>query len=189
MTKAFTPDADKTGKVQYFYGAGKGKTSAAVGVAVRAYGAGLSVAWLALAKTLASSEFVVLQAFEPERCHLEAFGLPEKGGKRQWLVPGRLTPEQRALGRTALEQACQVLQAAHWDVVVLDEFADGPEWGLFEGEALLKAIAARPKAQEVVITGHKPWQALVEYADLVTELRKVKHYFDAGTPARKGFEF
>jgi len=188
MLKSTNSGADNLGQVHYYYGEGKGKTTAALGLALRALGAGLRVAVLLLAKTTESSEFAPLEAIGQNRLRLEAFGLPLVDGKYQWLVPGKLTPEQLALGQRALDTAGHTLVSGQFDLVIMDEFADGPSLGLMAEADLLAALESRAPGTEVALTGHKPLEALVQYADLVSEVRKVKHYFDAGVPARRGIE-
>lgn len=170
------------GLVQVYTGDGKGKTTAAVGLAVRAVGAGKSVAFVQFVKGGAwSSELAVLQdiGVRIERPAVDSTGLLGEG----------LTEGDRRSASEAWEIAAQVLDSAEYDVVILDEINVATAYGLVDEEALFAALDARFPMIEVVLTGRGASEALIERADLVTEMRAVKHPFDAGIPARRGIEF
>ncbi len=171
-----------TGLVQIYTGDGKGKTTAAVGLAVRAVGAGMSVAFVQFVKGGArSSELAVLEGLgvRVERPALRSTGLLGAG----------LNDEDRRAATEAWEIAAEVLSAAEHDVVILDEINVAMRYELVAEADVLAAIDARRPAIEVVLTGRGASAALIERADLVTEMVPLKHPFDAGIPARHGIEY
>lgn len=170
------------GLVQVYTGDGKGKTTAAVGLTVRAVGAGMRAAFVQFVKGGArSGELAVLEGLgvRVERPAVRSTGLLGAG----------LNDEDRRAAAEAWEIAAGLLGGADHDLIVLDEINVAMHYGLVPEEDVLAAIAARPPAIEVVLTGRGASPALIEMADLVTEMVPVKHPFDAGIPARRGIEY
>lgn len=170
------------GLVQVYTGDGKGKTTAAVGLAVRAVGAGLSVAFVQFVKGGArSSELAVLEGLgvRVERPALRSTGLLDSG----------LTDEDRRAAAEAWEIARELIASAEHQVVILDEINVAMRYELVPEAEVLATIADRFPAIEVVLTGRGAPDALVEMADLVTEMVPRKHPFDRGIPARLGIEY
>ncbi len=174
-----------TGLVQVYTGDGKGKTTAALGVAMRALGAGLKVAFLQLFKgAVPSSELAVAGRLGPN--------LWVKRFARE-LTPfslgrGEPTAEDRRVAGEAWQTARQVILSGEWDVVVLDEVNNLLRAGLVPLEELLATLAERPGHVEVICTGRGAPPRLVEAADLVTEMRCVKHPYERGIQARPGLD-
>lgn len=175
-------ESDRVGLVQVYTGDGKGKTTAAVGLAVRAAGAGLRVLFL---------QFVKGGERSSELAMLERIGVAVKRPAREstGLLAGGATDEDRRAGEEALALAEEAIGSGAYDVVVLDEACVAAAHGLVDEARLLAAIAARPLHVEVVLTGRGASDAIIEAADLVTEMRSHKHPFERGVPARKGIEF
>ncbi|MGB4441320.1 MAG: cob(I)yrinic acid a,c-diamide adenosyltransferase [Coriobacteriia bacterium] len=170
------------GLVQVYTGDGKGKTTAAVGLAVRAVGAGLDVAFVQFIKGGArSSELAVLEGLgvRVERPALRSTGLLGAG----------VNDEDRRAAVEAWEIAAGVLAGAEYGVVILDEINVAMRYGLVAEADVLAAIDTRLPATEVVLTGRGASEALIDRADLVTEMVPIKHPFDAGIPARLGIEY
>lgn len=173
-----------TGLVQLYTGEGKGKTTAALGQAWRALGAGLRVYFLQFLKGgRPSAEARLAQRFAPHLVfhHLEHPCSPE-------LLRGQPTEVDREYARRAWQIARQVLGDPQWDLVVLDEINNTIHLGLVTVEELLTALGQRPSGMEVICTGRHAPPALVAYADLVTEMRAVKHPYERGVRARQGIE-
>jgi cob(I)alamin adenosyltransferase len=170
----------KRGYVQVYTGEGKGKTTAALGLCLRAAGAGHRVYVAQFLKKGAYSELAALAAF-PDRITLEQFGTGR-------FVGGRPGPEDVEAARRGLEAAKEALASGRFDVVVLDEACVASAKGLISIDELLGVVTRRPQGVEVVITGRGADQRLIDTADLVTEMRAVKHYFDKGVAAREGIE-
>lgn len=174
--------AIERGLVQVYTGDGKGKTTAAVGLAVRAVGAGMRVAFVQFVKGGArSGELAVLEGLgvRVERPAVRSTGLLGTG----------LNDEDRRAAAEAWEIAAGILADAEYAVVILDEINVAMRYGLIAEADVLAAIDARFPAIEVVLTGRGASEALIERADLVTEMVPVKHPFDKGIPARPGIEY
>ena len=178
--------------IQFYVGDGKGKTTAAIGLAVRALGAGKRVAFVQFDKGHDPgredySERPVLRL-------LDGLDLLPTGCERR-LPDGTfrsdVTAEDRAEARRGLGIIRGMIEEGKHDVIVCDEILASVTTGLIERsdvEAILDLHGGRPDV-ELVMTGRCTDEALIERADLVTEMRKVKHYYDTGEKARKGFEF
>ena len=165
-----------TGRVQIYTGDGKGKTTAALGLAFRAKGYGLDVLMLQFAKKLHCSEHDAAAVF----------GLP---------IIQATAPTPELCAREILERAHAALAPrggasgdAPVDVLILDEVGAAMSRGLVTRSDIEALLAERPEATEVVLTG-RGLLPLADLADLVTEMRPVKHYFDEGLLARKGIEY
>lgn len=180
---AGTAPSKRTGLVQVYTGDGKGKTTACVGLAVRAAGAGLRVAFVQFVKGgRRSSELAMLEQLgvRVERPAEASTGL---------LAAGGITDEDRRAAGEAWSIASGAIASGAYDVVVLDEACVALAHGMVDERAVLDALAKRPPHVEVVLTGRGAPAALVERADLVTEMRARKHPFDRGIPARFGIEY
>lgn len=168
------------GYVQVYTGDGKGKTTAAVGLALRAAGAGLKVFIGQFIKSGKYSEIVALERFSDSiTCRQYGSGC--------WLR-GRPGDEDVRLAAAGLADIRRVIQAGRHDVVVLDEANVATHFGLLAVDDLLGLIDLKPARMELVFTGRKADRRLIERADLVTDMREVKHYYQQGIPARKGIE-
>ncbi len=169
------------GKVQVYTGNGKGKTTAAVGLAVRAAGAGLRVYFGQFMKNNETGELDAFRALG-SRVVVEQYGT---GGEIA-------APDPQADARAAqagLERAREALLGGRYDVVVLDEANVADALGYLDAGALLELVRERPRNVELVLTGRGAGGDIRAAADLVTEMREVKHYFRDGVPARRGIEF
>ena len=162
----------KQGYVQVYTGDGKGKTTAAVGLAMRAAAAGLRVYFCQFMKYGPTGELDAFRLFG-DRIVAEQFGT---GGELS--APD---PEDDA------QAARRGLAAAR--EVVLDEANVADSLGYFEPDALVDLALERPETVELVVTGRGASGTLMAVADLVTEMREVKHYYEEGVIARRGIEF
>ena len=172
----------KHGLLQIYTGDGKGKTTAAVGQAVRARGAGLAVCFVQFIKGgPQSSELAVMQSLgiEVMRPADADTGLLRKG----------LTAEDRRAARATWDHAAAAIAGGAWDIVLCDELNVALHYQLVDLSAVLEALAHRPAHVEVIITGRNAPVMLRDAADLITEMTLVKHPFTAGIPARKGIEY
>jgi len=168
------------GYVQVYTGNGKGKTTAAIGLAVRAAGAGLRVFIAQFVKFGRYSEIEALERFGKQI-------VCRQYGQGCWLR-GAPTEEDIRLARKGLEEVRDVIRSKEYQLVILDE-ADIASWfKLVEVDDLLELIDAKPEGVELVFTGRCADKRLIEKADLVTEMREVKHYYQKGVIARKGIE-
>lgn len=170
------------GLIHLYCGDGKGKTSAAVGLAVRASGAGKRVIFTQFFKDGSSSEIESLKRLSGIRTiHANTV----KGFYHA------MSPEQREQARedyTALFR--QVTDAARdADLLILDEIVSACNRGVVPETLVMDFLRCKPQQLEVVLTGRDPSPGLTELADYITEMRKLRHPFDRGIPARKGIEF
>lgn len=169
------------GCVQVYTGNGKGKTTAALGLALRAVGRGLKVCF-----------FQFIKGGGPYGEHLVAAKLAPlltitQTGRPGW-VNQQDIGEDRRLAQEAFEQAKELLTSGEYDLLVLDEINGAVGFGLIDVEQVLELIRLRPNGVELVLTGRNAHERVIEAADLVTEMREVKHFFKAGVPARIGIE-
>lgn len=165
-----------------YCGDGKGKTTASVGLAVRAAGNGMKVLFCQCMKDGTSSEVRMLQELGITYCCCrERFGF-------FW----NMTEEQKESAARAytqlFQEAVRKAEEEQYDLLVIDEFMSAYNHGLIDQKTALDFLVNRPEHLEVVLTGRDPGEELLELADYVTEMRKVKHPFDQGVPARKGIE-
>jgi len=170
------------GLVQIFTGNGKGKTTAALGTILRATGHGLKVFIVFFMKgDYEYGEFNTL----PKLPNIEIF----KSGFRQFTDPLNIKPEEKEQAKSALAAARKAILSGSYDLVVLDEVNVALEYNLIELDEVVKLIEDKPPRVELILTGRYADNGLIEMADLVTEMVKVKHPFDKGIKARKGIEY
>lgn len=170
------------GLIHIYCGDGKGKTTAALGLAVRCAGSGRRALLLQFFKDGKSSEFAAL-AQVPRITVIpqtRSFGF-------SWTLSEAEKEEARAYYSGLLEEA--FAQAADFDLLVLDEAMSACSTGMVDEGRLLALLAGRGENLEVVLTGRGPSQALLDAADYVTEMNLVKHPFQRGIPAREGIEY
>lgn len=170
------------GLIHIYCGDGKGKTTAAVGLALRSAGAGNRVVFTQFFKDGSSSEISLLRQIPG----ISVLHTKTVGGF--WK---RMTAEQQAQASRDYTElfhiACE--RAKNMDLLVLDEVISACNHGAVPEEALLEFLQNKPEHLEVVLTGRNPSEALLAQADYVTEMKKIKHPFDHGVLARKGIEY
>jgi cob(I)alamin adenosyltransferase len=170
------------GYVHVYTGGGKGKTTASLGLAMRAVGNGLKVLIIQFLKEPgASGEAIAVERLAPE---LEI----RSRGREGILTPSEITVADRTSATDALEEAGREITHRGWDVVVLDEINTACALGLVPVDSMLWLIEVKPDGLELVLTGRGAPAEVIEKADLVTEMREVKHYYREGVPARIGIE-
>ena len=168
------------GFVQVYTGDGKGKTTAALGLALRAAGAGLRVYFGQFIKNADYSEIKALARFA-DCITVRQFG-------RGCFLLTEPAPEDRAAARRALDAIGLALVSGDYDLVIADEANVAVTLGLIEANDLVSLIDLRPEQVELVLTGRGAPDAVLARADLVTEMRCVRHYYDRGVLARQGIE-
>ena len=180
---ASDPQASE-GLVHLYCGEGKGKTTAAVGLCARAAGSGKRVLFVQFFKDGTSSENASLRLLP----NVHTMHEPRYFGRVSNMGKGEFEECKRAYSALF---AAAIARAAEekFDLLVLDEAVSSCNHGVIDEGALLRFLKNRPARLEVVLTGREPSAALVEAADYVTEMKKVKHPFDAGIVARRGIEF
>lgn len=190
------------GYIQVYTGNGKGKTTAAMGLALRALGAGKKVLFLQFMKTETYSEHKILRGLAPDLT-LKTLGKPffvvkegalsaeELAKWRQKAVifpPGQPPQEYVDLLAAGMALAREAVTGNEYQVVILDELVVALHFGLVSWEAVESLLRAKAPAVELVLTGRGAGEELINLADLVTEMREVKHYYRQGVQARRGIE-
>jgi cob(I)alamin adenosyltransferase len=168
------------GYVQIYTGNGKGKTTASLGLSLRAAGAGLKVYIAQFMKQGGYSELKALERFD-DLITIEQFGT----GK---FTVGKPTNEDIAAGAQCLEAIRQALLSEIYDVVIMEEGAVAEKFGIISTDDILEMIRIKPEKTELVITGRGASEQLIAAADLVTEMKEIKHYYQEGVAARTGIE-
>jgi cob(I)alamin adenosyltransferase len=171
----------KQGLVQIYTGNGKGKTTAALGLSLRAAGRGLKVFIAQFVKGMFYGELEALERFAPQ-ITLRQYG-------RKCFIRDEPTEEDVRLAREGWQEIQDVLKSGKFDLLILDEIGIAIHYRLISLEEVEELLRTRPDGVELVLTGRKIPEALYEQADLVTEMREIKHYYSAGVQARKGIEF
>ncbi len=175
------PKAPKHSLVVVNTGNGKGKTTAALGVLFRAWGRGLNVCMLQFIKSTTSNYGENKAA---RKAGIEIIGL---GGGFTWLSTD--IEKDKALARELWDQCKEKIASGDYDVVALDEFTYPLAYGWLPTEEVIEFLKQRPKRTHVIITGRDAPQELIDYADLVTEMKEIKHPFQQGIKAQPGIEF
>jgi len=174
---------EKTGYVHLYVGDGKGKTTAAAGLAARALGSGKKVLFCQFLKARPTSEITSLSRLGAEILRAEHIGK----------FTFQMTPEELSQAglrhKDCLREAGARIAGGDVDLLVLDESVDAVNAGLFSAEALLDVVRGRPSHVEVVLTGRNPDALLCEAADYHTDFLCRKHPFQKGVSAREGIEY
>ena len=168
------------GYVHVYTGNGKGKTTASLGLALRAAGAGLRVHIVQFLKKGDYSEIRALERFS-DLVSVEQYGLGR-------FVRGNPSEADIAAGRKGLQRIAGIMEEGKTDLLIVEEGSVAVKCGLFEITELLALIDGKPEGMEVVVTGRYAHEKLIERADLVTEMTEVKHYYKQGVNARIGIE-
>ena len=172
----------KKGLIQVYTGDGKGKTTAALGLALRAVGHSMKVLIIQFMK--GKSEIGEKKAAQKLAPYLTILPM----GRETFVSKDNPHPEDIKIAREGFGVARKAIQNKEYDVVILDEINVAIEYGLISISDLLHLLDSKPEEMELVLTGRNARPELLERADLVTEMVKRKHYFDKGVPARKGIE-
>ena len=170
------------GLVQVYTGDGKGKTTAALGLALRAIGRGLKVVIIQFLKADDSTgELISARRLGPElqiKCM----------GRSGFIGPEGPTAQDAALAQAAVDEAWNLIRKDECDILVLDEINVALSLGLVSEAAVLELMQNKPRQMELVLTGRGAPDSILEKADLVTTMESTRHYFDHGQAARHGIE-
>ena len=162
-------------------GNGKGKTTAAMGTAVRAWGRGLKV--------------IILQFIKHSTANFGEQRAAQKMGLEMRVMGDGFTWRSQDLEKTAdlavahWQDCKEIIASGEYDLIVLDEFTYPMHYGWVDTDEVIEVLKNRPEMQHIIITGRNAPEALVEYADLVTEMQVVKHPYQKGIKAQPGIEF
>ena len=165
-------------------GPGKGKTTAAMGTALRAVGQGMRVLMLQFLKgSWHYGELDAVKAFG------DRFLMKQMGRGFVKVGTEKPDPEDVRMVEAAWAEADQAIQSGEWDVVVLDEINYAISYGMLDPARVVEALKKRPEMVHVILTGRNAHPTIVEIADTVTEMRQVKHAYENGVMAQRGIEY
>jgi len=175
----------KKGYVQIYTGDGKGKTTAAVGLAVRAAGDGFKVIMVQFLKSGATGELNSAKQLDPNFV-IKRF---EKARGFFWTLNQEEKLELKKEIDEAYEFCANTLKEQSCDILILDEVMGALSNNLISNEQIQDLIALKPDNMELILTGRNAPQSIIDKADLVTEMKQVKHYFHKGVSSREGIEY
>jgi len=172
------------GLVMVYTGNGKGKTTAALGLALRQIGWGRKVLFLQFMKGPGNvyGEKIAAERFLPD---LEI----EQWGRESFVNLTDPDPIDKELARKGLDRAYEAIQSGDYGLVVLDEACIAMACGLLATQEVIELLDARPPDVDIVLTGRYCPQRIIDYADMVSEVKEIKHHYSQGIEARKGIEF
>lgn len=190
--------------VHIYTGKGKGKTTAAMGAALRAIGQGLKVYIAVFLKPIAPAELMVASQLKPylnfdlypdddlaseqeKSCEIEKER--RKANFSGWILRDKITAKERQKATQYWEKARTVMLSGQFQLVILDEIIVAGALGLISTDQIRRLIEEKPPDVELIMTGRGATPELIALADIVTEMKEVKHPFQEGLKARKGIEF
>ncbi len=170
------------GYIQLYTGNGKGKTTAALGLALRASGAGLKTIIIQFMKGQHYSELEAIKKLKG------LVTIEQYGSGKFYMLNDENFEEHYTLAKNGLKRANEVLTDSKFDIVILDEIVTSISNKIITLDETIKLIELKPKNKELVLTGRGASQHLISLCDLVTEMTDIKHYFSEGVKARIGIE-
>jgi len=168
--------------IQVYTGKGKGKTTASLGLALRAVGAGKKVLLIQFLKEGQSSEIKAIKKYLP---NFEVKNFGQKG----FLSKEKLKKKDFNLAQQGFNFAQKAIQNKAYDLIILDEINVIVDLGLLKSEELMKLIKLNSPKIELILTGRSAPKKIIQAADLVSQIKEIKHYFKKGLKARKGIEY
>lgn len=181
------PSFAERGYIQVYTGDGKGKTTASLGLTMRALGRGWNVLIVLFAKGgNGYGELFSFRELNPKiKNHLTIF----QAGLDRIVYADNLTEDDKQVVKKGWETAKEAAKSGKYQLIILDEANIAIELGLIDLEEMKDFLKNKPSQLEIVLTGRHAHQDIIELAHLVSEIRPIKHYWDIGVPARKGIEF
>lgn len=181
MTNISSDIKKELGLVHVYTGDGKGKTTASLGLAFRAAGRGLEVLMIQFLKPPEEyGEHIACERFD--NFTILPLGLDH-------MIADVPREEDISIAKMTLERAKEEIYSEKYDLVILDEANVAMSWNLISPKDVIEMLEGRPAHTEIVLTGRRAPQEIIDYADLVTEMKLIKHPFDKGIRARKGIEY
>ncbi len=168
------------GYVQVYTGNGKGKTTASIGLIIRALGSGLKVY---MAQFMKGQKYGELNILEKLGVLVERFGTEEC-----IMSPEHVTEFDKIKAKEGYKKVVEILLSKKYDLVILDEICVSAYFNLITQEEILYLIDIKPSETELVLTGRYAPKKVIQCADLVTEMKEIKHYYSQGIMARDGIE-
>lgn len=173
------------GLIIVFTGNGKGKSSAALGITLRAFGHNMHVSFVQFIKSPSNTG----EAMAAERLSSQIEFVSMGKGFVNYRDNAASPDEHKKAAAHALSTAQQRILTGSWDIVVLDEINNAVQLGLVDIGDVLKLVRSKPPKLHLVLTGRDAHPDLIEAADLVTEMREIKHPFESGVKAQKGVDY
>lgn len=170
---------NRKGLIHVYTGNGKGKTTAAVGQAFRALGHGWRVRMIQFMKHCHCGE--VEQARRTKNFEIEQFG--------NGFIIGKIKKEDVEMAKKGMERAHEIIANNDCDLLILDEINIAMDYGLIGVEEVIKLMKAKPPEMELILTGRNAPKEIIRLADLVTEMKEIKHPYKRGITAREGIEY
>lgn len=183
----YNPRFDKIGYIQIYTGDGKGKTTASLGLTMRALGRGWRVLIIMFAK--GGDHYGELHSFRELSPEIKYLLTVEQAGLNRIVYANNVTEEDRQEVQRGWELAKQASQSGEYDMIVLDEANIAIELGLIKLDDMVDFLKNKPRYLEIVLTGRHANPEIIELAHLVSEIHPLKHYWDIGVTARKGIEY
>ena len=187
QNELYNPRFDKIGYIQVYTGDGKGKTTASLGLAMRALGRGWKVLIIMFAK--GGDHYGELYSFRELSPKIKELLTIEQAGLERIVYADNVSEEDKEAVKKGWELAKQAAKSGEYDLIVLDEANIAIELGLIQLEDMVNFLKNKPKYLEIVLTGRHAHSEIIELAHLVSEIRPTKHYWDLGVKARKGIEY
>jgi len=176
---------NKTGLIHIYTGEGKGKTTAALGLGIRACGSGMKVLLVQFLKNIHTGELEIIKRLEPEFKAIRSFSLT----KFTWDMSREELEQSSREAAELLNQVKDTILKGEYDLVILDEILGVVSTKLLPVEAVLDIVRNKPDKVELVLTGRDAHEELIKAADYVSEIKAVKHPFEKGIASRKGIEY
>lgn len=174
----------ENGYTQLYFGYGKGKTTAAIGLGIRAVGTGMKVAMIQFLKGIQSSEEILLNAIP--NFDLYRF---QKSDKFYQFANEEIKESIYLDFDISIEKLNEIYNSKEYDMLILDEILDCIDVGFMKESDIIEIIQNKPSTMELILTGHKKYDSIIKKVDLATEMVCIKHYMDFGIEARKGIEY
>lgn len=168
------------GYIHLYTGNGKGKTTAAIGLAVRAAGAG---------KQIYIAQFVKGMHYSELNSIAQLKGITLKQYGRNCFIEREPAPEDIEAAQNAFKDMAVIMAEKKYDLLILDEITIALYYKLISIDALLTLIKSKPAEMELILTGRRAPDELYDIADLITEMKEIKHYYNLGVEAREGIEY
>jgi len=172
----------KKGLIQVYTGNGKGKTTAALGLALRAVGHGLKVLMIQFMK--GNAQYGELESAKK----LAPYLIIKQVGRETFVSKSHPDPKDLQSAQEGFGMAKKAIRNKEYNIVILDEINLAVDYGLIPITEILHLIDSKPEEIELILTGRNVKREILEKADLVTEMIDRKHYYEKGVPAREGIE-
>lgn len=181
------PEFDNHGYIQVYTGNGKGKTTASLGLALRALGRGWDVLIVMLTK--GGSDYGELYSFKKLAKKIENRLTIINAGEDHVIYKNNMTVDEKEKIKQGWEVAKKAILNNEYGLVIIDEANIAIDLGIIEAQDVVETLKNKPKNVEVVLTGRRAHKSIIEIAHLVSEIKPVKHYIDLGVMAREGVEY